>query len=167
MSYSRNGLTLYLRPMAEIPAYQVNNCAKWLVSMGQFKNFLEAKIWLISQEQNAPWNFRAIMSEYFDVNDYQSDFKSKRDVNKYRSTKSNYYGDEAHMWFSAGDTTKQINEQLESGIREWPAKNKIDTYRYPPQRHNPKLAPMVMLTKPPHDVYMDFNKSMGYITLKK
>ena len=164
MSYTKNSITLYLRPQAAIPAYQVNNCATWLVKRGDFKTYLDAKMWLVNQEQNSPWNYRAIMSEYFEANDYQSDYKSHRDVNKYRSSASNYYGEEPHMWYSASYTPEQIKEQLLSGIREWPAKNAADKLRVPPSRKNPKNAPLIMIS-PAKVAYTDNQSIVGYLNV--
>lgn len=168
MSYTKNSLTLYMRPMASIPPYQVNNCAKWLVQRGQFKDFLQAKLWLINQEQTEPWNYRAILAEYFDATDYQSDYKSKRDVNKYRSTQSNYYGEDAHMWYSSQYTPKQWVGQLEYGIREWPSKNKADTRLYTPiVNPRPNVPQKVLLRAPPGQSYLDNQGTMGFLLDKK
>lgn len=161
MSYSLNSLTLYLRPHAAIPPYRVNDCANWLVKQGQFKTYYEAKLWLIKEEQDNPWNYKAVMSQYFDATDYQSDYKSHRDVNKYRSTKSNYYGEDPHMWYSAGYTPSQFNEQLSFGIRNWPDKNKADKYQKQPMPQPPKRAPLIMVRKPQGLPYMANDMVIG------
>lgn len=96
---SPNSLTLYLRPLAAIPPYQVNNCARWLLMNGMFRNYRDARMWLNGLEQNQPWRFKSIMSSYYDSTDYKQDYIDKRDVNKYRSTNTKSYGEDPHMWF--------------------------------------------------------------------
>lgn len=93
-----NSLTLYLRPQAEIQPYREHDCARWLVERKKFRDVLTAKLWLTNMAESNPWIYRAVLSEYFEATDYKQDYHSKRDVNKYRSTTSNYYGEELHMW---------------------------------------------------------------------
>lgn len=94
-----NELTLYLRPLAAIPPYRVNDCATWLVANGKFPNFTTARMWLSKLEETNPWTFKAVMSSYFSSVDYKQDYIDKRDVNKYRSSATNSYGEEPHMWW--------------------------------------------------------------------
>jgi hypothetical protein len=93
-----NSLTLYLRPVEYIPPFQVNNCARWMVAHNKFSTFLHAKKWLLVMEETKPWIYKAVMANYFDATDYKPSVNSNRDVNQYRSTNSNSYGEEWHMW---------------------------------------------------------------------
>lgn len=94
-----NSLTLYLRPIENIQPYRVNDCAKWLVLNGKFKSFKDAMKWLILIEQVEPFLYKAVFADYFNATDYKQDFIDKRDVNKYRSSATNFYGEDPHMWF--------------------------------------------------------------------
>jgi len=96
----RNSLTLYLRPIENIPPYRVNDCAIWMVSHGKFKTFIDAKKWLLIMEEQKPWIYKAIMANYFDAVDYKPSVIDHRDVNKYKSSISNSYGEDAHMRWS-------------------------------------------------------------------
>lgn len=94
-----NSLTLYLRPLASIEPYRVNDCAKWLVIKGKFKTYKDAITWLMDIEETQPWIYKAIFSDFFNDVDYKQNYKDKRDVNKYRSSCTNSYGEEPHMWW--------------------------------------------------------------------
>lgn len=93
-----NSLTLYLRPLDALQPYTINNCARWLVLNKKFKDFISARLWLQYQEDNHPFNFKAIMSHYFDVNDYKADYKSKRNVDLYHTSVGGEYGEEFMGW---------------------------------------------------------------------
>ncbi len=99
-----NSLTLYLRPVEYIPPFQVENCAAWLlkhktINNRKFRSVVEAKLWLINVEENDPYLYKAIFSEFYEHTDYKSNVLSGRNVNKYQTSTYNSYGDEAHMWF--------------------------------------------------------------------
>jgi hypothetical protein len=94
-----NSLTLYLRPIENIQPYRVIGCAKWLVQNGKFKTLYDAMTWLNVMAAKQPFIYKAILSDYFNAVDYKQDFLDKRDVNKYRSSATNLYGEEAHMWY--------------------------------------------------------------------
>lgn len=96
-----NSITLYLRPAAAIQPYRINDCARWLVTKGKFDNYTTARLWLNTLESSHPFQFKAIMSEYFDETDYKQDYMSKRDVNKYHTgNDGSSYGEEEHMYWS-------------------------------------------------------------------
>jgi hypothetical protein len=95
----KNEITLYLKPISSLQPYQINDCARWLVSLKRFEDYHSARLWLNYLEQHHVWRFKAIMADYFNATDYAQDFIDKRDVNAYRSSASNSYGDEPHMWF--------------------------------------------------------------------
>ena len=98
---SLNSLTLYLRPTEALQPYQINNCARWLVEQGKFAEYHQARNWLFVMEETQPFRFKAVMSKYYEATEYTQDYKSKRDVNQYQSTKNNSYGEDSHMWWSA------------------------------------------------------------------
>lgn len=96
----RNSLTLYLRPIADQQPYVLNNVAKWLVARGDFKDFWRARHWLAILEDNHPWQFKTVISQYHDETDVKkSPHKYPLAVNDYRCTSSNIYGDEPHMYY--------------------------------------------------------------------
>jgi hypothetical protein len=99
-----NSTTLYLRPIENIPPYQVNNCAIWLYhnktyNNRKFRSAYEAKMWLINTEEQNPYLYKAIFAEFYDNTQYQASVLSGRNVNKYHTSTYNSYGDEPHMWF--------------------------------------------------------------------
>jgi hypothetical protein len=93
-----NSITLYLRPTDAIQPYNVRQCAIWLVKKKVFTDVNKAISWLLFAEENDAFQYKAVMSKYFEETDYRVEFHRGRDVNKYRSSSSNYYGDEPHMW---------------------------------------------------------------------
>lgn len=96
----RNSTTLYLRPVADQQPYVLNNIAKWLVTCGYFNNFMRARYWLAVLEDNHQWQFKAVISQYHDEADVKKTYyRHPLNVNDYRSTHSNIYGDEPHMYF--------------------------------------------------------------------
>ena len=96
--YRVNELTLYLRPIENQPPYQIHNCAVWLARKGYAKNPINARIWLDKLQESNIWRFKSIMSAYYADTDYKPiDFEFK-DVNQYRTSKLNTYGDDLHMY---------------------------------------------------------------------
>jgi len=97
MSYVDPGLVLYLRPIAAIQPYRIAECALWLVEIGEFKNYTDARSWLNYVEDRNPNQFRHVMSLYFN-NNITRYIPPKRDVNKYHENwPSERYG-EPHMY---------------------------------------------------------------------
>ena len=98
MSYLQNSLTLYMRPMENIPAYQIRNAANFLVFNNKFRTYQDALKYLLYTRIYAPWNFKAAMSDFYAAYDVTHKLSKAIDVNSYRSTNSNLYGEEYHMW---------------------------------------------------------------------
>ena len=96
--YRVNELTLYLRPIENQPPYQIHNCANWLVKKRYAKNFTIARLWLDKLLVSDVWRFKSLMSAYYADTDYKSKELEFKDVNSYRTSKSNIYGDELHMY---------------------------------------------------------------------
>jgi hypothetical protein len=96
---TRMSTTLWLRPTSAIQPYHGTACANWLVSQGTFSNYHQARMWLLALEENDAFQYKTIMSKYFDAIEYHADYKSKRDVNKYHTGYSEGYGEEQHMWY--------------------------------------------------------------------
>ena len=94
-----NSTTLYLRPIEYIPPIVINACSQWLVNNGEFPNIYIARQWLTNQSYKNPYLYKAVLSNYFDANDYLPSVVSNRDVNRYKSNGIRY-GQEAHMWWS-------------------------------------------------------------------
>lgn len=94
-----NSTTLYLRPIEYIPPIVINACAKWLVQNNKFPSVYAAKMWLTNQSYSNPYRYKAVLSQYFDANDYLPSVVDHRDVNRYKSSGIRY-GQEAHMWWS-------------------------------------------------------------------
>jgi hypothetical protein len=93
-----NSITLYLRPTENQQPYQLNNCAEWLVVLGYFNNFINARRYIAHLEYNYPWKFKAVMSNYYDAVDYKQNMTHKKNVNSYQTMSDKYYGDEPHMY---------------------------------------------------------------------
>lgn len=85
--------------MTAIPPYQVSNCAHWLVSNGKFRDHATAMVWLQHKERFDAFRYKAVLAAYFEATDYKQDYMDHRDVNKYRSSISNSYGEDSHMWW--------------------------------------------------------------------
>jgi hypothetical protein len=96
--YQPNSITLYLQPINNQQPYQINNCANWLVGIGYFKTFINARNYLSVIERVKPWIFRNIMSKYYDVTEYKYPIMNTININTYRTSKYNHYGDEPHMY---------------------------------------------------------------------
>lgn len=103
-SYRKNSITMYLRPLEYQQRYQIRNAAKWLVYKKKFLHFNNALRWLSYLEKTNPWVYKNILSTYYKETDYKTYFKSSvysnnYDVNFYKTSNYNSYGDEPHMWF--------------------------------------------------------------------
>ena len=103
MSYRRNSTTLYLRPSYNQQAYQIRNAAKWLATRKGLDQQYTLN-YLISLQDNKPWDFKAIMASYYDYNDYKSNYKTSEysnnyDINYYHTSNKKSYGQEEHMWY--------------------------------------------------------------------
>ena len=98
MSFGTNSLTLYLRPIEYQPPSSFMGAARFLVCKGIVRDVRQGLRYLNYLEQNKPWDFKGIMSEYYAHVDPPRRIYTKPDYKKYRSTDSNYYGDEEHMW---------------------------------------------------------------------
>lgn len=96
-----NSTTLYLRPVADQQPYQLERMARWLVARGDFKQIHRARHWLAILEDNHLWQFRAVLAMYYAETDVvKHPYQYPLQVNDYRSTHTNLYGDEPHMWFA-------------------------------------------------------------------
>lgn len=95
MAYTRqNSLTLYLQPIDKLPVYQVKNVAAWMVKMNLAANYQQAYrsiYWMSIYKQDA---YRDLISWYFEATDYHPPYKNTYDINDYRSTDINYYGED-------------------------------------------------------------------------
>ena len=67
MSYLNPAVVLYLRPSDAIQEYRIVECANWLVSIGQFDTYLEARTYLGNAQLYNKQLFRNMMSRYFDA----------------------------------------------------------------------------------------------------
>ncbi len=97
-TYRPNSITLYLRPIANIQPYQIYNCAIWLVLTKRFKCVQSARKWLLELEMYKIWEFKAIMSAYFEYMERSAQF-SIYDVNTYRSSPIPTYGEDPNMYW--------------------------------------------------------------------
>lgn len=95
--YKHNANTLYLRPMANIKEYQVFNAAKMLYRNRSFVRVSAAYSYLRQLELNKPWQFKAIMSNYFETVCNHT-FRKTMDINNYTTGGPNLYGNEPHMY---------------------------------------------------------------------
>ncbi len=93
-----NSLSLYLRPLAHIEPYQINNCATWLVLKGKFPDYHSARAYLDHLENHNSSEFKNLMSYFFEQTDTKhvmiSPFKN---VNRYQSTRQKGSYGEPHM----------------------------------------------------------------------
>lgn len=96
--YQRTGNSLYLQPMANIKEYQVVNAAKMLCRMRHFASVATAHSYLHHLELNYPWQFKAIMSKYYDIAHVKHMFRKTMPIDNYTTSKQNVYGDEPHMY---------------------------------------------------------------------
>lgn len=106
-----NSLTLYLRPIENIPPRVIYMCAEWMVKNNILKNpkidtVDKALKWLTYAEDKESYNYKAVLSRFFDANDFQTKPYDTRNVNKYQSSSNNLYGEDPHMWWysSVGNT---------------------------------------------------------------
>jgi hypothetical protein len=99
--FEKNELAIFLRPAVAIPPYQVNNCARWLVSEKKFQTYDQARTWLNLQETTNSDNFKYIMGQFYIADNTRSNYTTtpEKNVNDYHTSKNNGYGEEAHMWF--------------------------------------------------------------------
>jgi hypothetical protein len=97
--YRVNSDTLYLRPIENQPNYQIQNAARWLVAKGEKPTYKQALHYVIYLESTYPWKFKTLMASFYDKFDHTIKRMKYKDVNTYKSTDSNFYGDEWHMWF--------------------------------------------------------------------
>ena len=93
-----NDLSIYLRPIEDQQPYQLNNAAKWLVSIGNFKTFYQARRYISYIEYMHPWRFKTLMSNFHAATDLRKNFKVFRSLDDYRTSNVNSYGDEPHMY---------------------------------------------------------------------
>jgi len=94
-----NSITLYLRPIAYQQRYQIRNAAAWLVQKKFFVSFNKALKYMLFLEEYKPSTYANIMSAYYDAVDYKVSYKRTYNINDYRSSDSNLYGQEPHMWY--------------------------------------------------------------------
>ena len=98
MSYNNPGLVLYLRPSAAIQPYRISECAQWLVELGRFKTYRNARLYLNYIGENDRNQFRYIMSLYFDNNIYR--YKPiYNNVNTYHADMDIERYGEQHMYY--------------------------------------------------------------------
>jgi hypothetical protein len=108
-----NSVTLYLRPIENIPPYRVRECAQWLVNHRKFPTVDIAHRWLLLMEDQDPWKYKAILANYFDAVDYTPSYvDDTKNVNDYRSSNTNYYGEEPHMGWRQNIPGAHIKYQL-------------------------------------------------------
>jgi hypothetical protein len=101
--YLNNSISIYLRSIANIPSYQIDNCAKWLVYSNQIHNLHHARMWINNLRNYHPWRFKYVMSNYYSTkpNSYiYSDLHDNKytTVNNYVTSDNNAYGNEPHMY---------------------------------------------------------------------
>ena len=94
-----NSIIIYLRPVGDQQPYQIARAAQWLTRMRKFPNCKAARAWLAVVEDNNPWLFKTIMSQYHEANDVKQRPFKYRPINTYRTSTSNVYGQEPHMFF--------------------------------------------------------------------
>ncbi len=100
-----NNTTIFLRPIEYINPRQFRLAAHWLVSIRKFPNVQSAESWLSKISYDNPQLFKIVMSNYFTYEieknkiPYVAKINDVNDVEKYRSSSSNYYGEEPHMWY--------------------------------------------------------------------
>jgi hypothetical protein len=102
--YRNNNISIYLRSIDNIPSYQIDNCAKWLVHSNQIQTLYHSRIWLNNLRNHHPWQFKNIMSAYYTTkpnaymynNLYDNKYTS---VNNYVTSDNNSYGNEPHMYY--------------------------------------------------------------------
>jgi hypothetical protein len=100
MSYTRNDLTLYLRPIEYQPPYRITDLAQWLVRTRQKKDINQATNYIIFLQYNHPPAYKLLLSRYYFAVDYRSTHLNRIPINSYISAKGKtYYGEDAHMWY--------------------------------------------------------------------
>mgnify|MGYP001605877516 CR=1 FL=1 len=99
-SFQNKSITMYLKPLDTQPASALNKCARWLVIEGRYGTYEGAVKYLAELQYNDIQKYRRILSEYYNATEQKKEFVVRKDVNKYRSTVSNSYGDEPHMYIS-------------------------------------------------------------------
>ena len=97
-----NNITLYLRPISNIPEYRIRGASRWLIHHfpNQFKNEINARLYLLSLSRENPSVYRSILRRYFEASDYHVETLPKRNPNKYYTAYSNSYGNDIHMDWS-------------------------------------------------------------------
>jgi hypothetical protein len=97
-----NNITLYLRPISNIPEYRIRGACRWLMAHfpGQFKNEINARLYLLSLSRENPTVYKSILRRYFEASDYHVNTLPKRDPNRYYTAYSNAYGNDNHMDWS-------------------------------------------------------------------
>ena len=101
--HTRDSVTIYLRPYANVPPYQIDNCAKWLIQLGHFPNFHTAHSWIMRLYNYSPWKFKTLMSNYYAAH-FDGHMRIKQGVTKYEAINRyqtgyvNSYGEEPHMY---------------------------------------------------------------------
>lgn len=93
-------IDLYLKPFS-VPQYQYSKIAQFLVQNKRFKTINSAINYILYLEQFKPWEFKALVSEYYNALDVKPSYTkiNQRDVANYKTSPDNYlYGDEPHMF---------------------------------------------------------------------
>lgn len=102
----KTSLRIYLRPIEALEPFYIRGCAMQLVRKRWFETFKEAIAYLNFLQINHPWKFKGIMSSYITFMNKDTDYSAiepKEDiltlVNQYQSSATNFYGEDAHMWW--------------------------------------------------------------------
>ncbi len=103
----KTSLYLYLRPIEALKPFYVVGCAKQMVKKGWFRSTQEALNYLNHVQKVSPWKFKGIMSSYITFLNSSSDYSNVNPVedrltlvNRYKSSATNYYGEDPHMWYA-------------------------------------------------------------------
>lgn len=97
--YVSSDVTTFLRPESTQP-YVIENCAKWLVCGGKFKNFDNAKEFLINMMLYKPQIFKWYISEYHKATDFRTGYLVDDDFSKSFRSVRGPYGEDTHMGYS-------------------------------------------------------------------